>query len=179
MTATSAQIMELLRDIESRSLQNASALPQDEVRQLWEGVLFSVSGTRLIAPLDEVKEILNMPPVLTKVPGTRPWMMGVANIRGNLLPVIDLQRFLGGTPVVVNRRSRVLVINHQGLYAGLLVGDVQGMRHFAEEQLSGIPGLTGRIADFIVKAYQFEGGVSPVFGMNRLAEDPDFRVATA
>lgn len=53
----------------------------------------------MIAPLEEVKEILNYPDGVTRVPGTQAWLLGMANIRGNLLPLIDLQQFLGGVPV--------------------------------------------------------------------------------
>ncbi len=58
--------------------------------------MFYVGDDRLIAPLNDIKEILNFPSAITKVPGTKPWMLGIANIRGTLLPVIDLQLFLIG-----------------------------------------------------------------------------------
>ncbi len=132
---TAEKTVELLQDIESRSRRFAIGLPQQvEVKQFWEGVLFVSSGMHSIAPLNEVKEILNYPSAVTSVPGTKPWILGVANIRGNLLPLIDLQLFLGGTATTIGRRSRVLVIDHQGLYAGLLVGDVKGIRHLTDEQ---------------------------------------------
>ena len=48
---------------------------------------------------DEVVEILPMPQV-TPVPGAQPWLLGVANIRGNLLPIVDLKQFLEGERTV-------------------------------------------------------------------------------
>ena len=36
---------------------------------------------------------------VTVVPGTKDWMLGLANIRGELLPIVDLQRYIGGAPV--------------------------------------------------------------------------------
>jgi twitching motility protein PilI len=45
--------------------------------------------------IGEVNEILTLP-VLTPVPGTRSWLLGVANVRGNLVPVIDLRDFIEG-----------------------------------------------------------------------------------
>ena len=175
---TPADLLHLLQSIEQRSRQNAVGLPKQKLQQFWEGVLFSVTGLGVIAPLDEVKEILNFPPEVTRVPGTRPWLLGMANIRGNLLPIIDLQQFLGGAPVVIGRRSRVLVVNHQGLYAGLLVGDVQGMRHFLDEQRATVPTMSDNLRQFVQGAYEYEGSVRPVFSMNILAENTDFRVAS-
>ncbi|WP_428608055.1 chemotaxis protein CheW [Sedimenticola sp.] len=175
---TSADLLHLLQNIESRSHQNAVGLPKHKVQQYWEGVLFSIAGLGVIAPLQEVKEILNYPEELTQVPGTQDWLLGMANIRGNLLPIIDLQQFLGGAPVVIGRRSRVLVINHQGLYSGLLVGNVQGMRHFLEEQRTSVPILPEYIRQFVQGAYQIEGAIRPVFSMHLLAENTEFRVAS-
>lgn len=175
---TSADLLQLLLDIERRSRLYAVGLPKQKIENYWEGVLFSIAGMGVIAPLKEVKEILNYPSGLTPVPGTRDWLLGMANIRGNLLPIIDLQQFLGGSPVVLGRRSRVLVINHQGLYAGLLVGDVQGMRHFLDQQHTTVPVLSDNIRQFVQGAYDYQGTIRPVFSMNLLAENTEFRVAS-
>ena len=178
VSADARDILLQLNDIEQRCHQFAAGLPQEEVKQFWEGVLFNVAGVGAIAPLDEVKEILNFPAELTKVPGTKDWVLGMANIRGNLLPIFDLQLFLGSTPVPIGRRSRVLVIDHEGMFAGLLIGDVQGMRHFADEQLAGVKGLPDMLAPFVEKAYELDGVVRPVFSMKKLAQSTGFRVAS-
>ena len=180
MTAvTSEELLQLLRDIERRSLANAQGLPHEEVEQLWAGVLSTIVGVPVIAPLDEVREILNYPSAVTPVPGTKSWVLGIANVRGNLLPIMDLQQFLGGVPIKIGRRSRVLVINHQDLYAGLLVDGVQGMRHFSEEQLTDVPILPETVRKYISKAYVTDGGIWSVFSLKLLAEKPDFHLAAA
>jgi len=178
---SSGEIIRLLQDIESRSLQFAQGLPtRHEERLLWEGMLCTVAGVRVIAPLREVKEILNYPSSVTRVPGTKPWVLGIANIRGNLLPIFDLQIFLGGkTSRAVGHRSRVLVIDHKGVFAGLLVGDVQGMRHFSEDQRVDAPILHAGLRPFVKDACLLDGEVMPVLSMNLIAENPDFQVAAA
>lgn len=173
----SGKILRQLVDIERRSRQFAAGLPQEEVKLFWEGILFGVAGIGAIAPLGEIREILNVPTEITKIPGTRDWVLGMANIRGSLLPIFDLQLFLGSAPVPIGRRSRVLVIDHEGLFAGLLVGDVQGMRHFSDEQLVEVPVLAESIIPFVEKAYELDGTVRPVFSMSVLAQSAEFRVA--
>ncbi|MGD2084433.1 MAG: chemotaxis protein CheW [Chromatiales bacterium] len=176
----SRELLALLRDIESRSRQNAVGLPRhEEVRQLWEGVVFSVSGVRLVSALGELVEILNHPPRVTAVPGALPWVLGIANIRGSLLPIIDLQHFLGGRPTVAGRRTRVLVIRHEGTPAGLLVGEVFGMRHFFEEDRGDPPHLDGRLGRYVRSAFEQELENWPVFSIQALTGDPDFQVAAA
>ena len=59
----------------------------------WQGVVFEIGGQRLVAPMGQVSEVLSMPEY-TSLPLVKPWMLGIANIRGRLLPLTDLSRFL-------------------------------------------------------------------------------------
>ncbi len=176
---TPHELVQLLNDIEQRSVAQISSLPElEEAHHYWEGVLFTLDQKRLIAPLNEVVEILHYPAGITHVPGTHAWVKGVANVRGTLLPIIDLQLFLGGHPVMTGRRCRVLVIKHQGVFSGLLVKEVMGMRHFSQErQLDYTPAGDGLLERFIEGAYEYEGENWPIFGMFALAESTEFQMA--
>lgn len=174
------ELLSLLRDIEDRSRKHAVGLPrQEELRRAWEGVVFSVSGVRLVAPLEDLVEVLNQPPMVTQVPGARAWVQGVANIRGSLLPIVDLQRFLGGRPAVIGRRTRVLVIRHEATPVGLLVGEVLGMRHFYEDDRGDAPYFDGRLGRYVGSAFEQDQETWPVFSVHDLTADPDFQVAAA
>ena len=111
---------------------NPSLPSQEAVQANWSGIGFSILGQRLIAPLGEVVEMLTMPEV-TRLPGVQPWVMGVSNVRGRLLPMFDLEAFFGGSLSANKLRHRVLVLEMGELYAGLVVSDVYGMYHFSEE----------------------------------------------
>ncbi|HEC14956.1 MAG TPA: purine-binding chemotaxis protein CheW [Sedimenticola sp.] len=176
--SASRELVDLLRGIEQRSRARAAGLPQqEETRQYWEGVIFSLGDARLAAPLNEVTEILHFPSIVTAVPGTRPWVRGVANIRGNLLPIVDLQLFLGGGPVMDERRGRILVIRHGEIFTGLLVKEVTGMRHFQRENRIDYSPPEGPMEKFVHGAFEQDGGTWPVFSMYALAESPEFQVA--
>jgi len=180
-TIDGSALYQLLRDIEARCMSHAAGLPQrEELEQTWEGVLFAVGGHTLIAPLGDVKEILNYTPDITAVPGTRSWLLGVANIRGNLLPVVDLQAFLLGRPTVPGRRSRVLVIEHGGVFSGLLVDQMVGIRHFrASEQTTQTVPMPEAIGRFVDNHFEHDQAIWPVFSMLKLAENPEFLLAAA
>ncbi len=174
-------LFQMLRAIESRSMEFAAGLPQrEEMEETWEGVLFSAGGHTLVAPLGEVKEIINYTADITSVPGTRSWLLGVANIRGNLLPIVDLQAYLLGRTTVPGRRSRVLVIDHDGIFSGLLVDQMVGIRHFrASEQTKRSVPLPESIGRFVGRYFEHEQEIWPVFSMLRLAENPEFLLAAA
>lgn len=137
---------DLLRTIERRSREHARGLPEQlEVKTTWAGIGFRVGDARLVAPLGVVREILTSP-VLTRVPGAKSWMKGVANVRGNLLPVTDLGAFLSEQPTPMRRTTRVLVVSNGSIGAGLLVDEVLGLKHFFEEEFSSD---TSVVAEFI------------------------------
>ena len=86
---------ELLLDIDRRCRLLAADLPSQETRlQRWSGIAFRVGSNAYVAPMGEVAEVLHEPRC-TLMPGVKPWVKGVANLRGRLLPVMDLGGFLG------------------------------------------------------------------------------------
>ena len=165
----------LLQDIESRAHRAAVGLPhREEVRAVWSGIGFRLGPVRLVAPLEEVKEVLTYP-AMSRVPGTKPWVKGIANVRGNLLPVMDLKGFLGAEASEVGPRSRILVVNHDGVFAGLLVDDVFGLRHFLVDE--GSPSTASQLEamrPFVKGGFDDEDRHWGVFSLHALAENPLF-----
>jgi twitching motility protein PilI len=67
---------------------------------------------------------------LTDVPLTKPWFLGIANIRGNLFSVVDWSAFLGKEMTVHNANARLLLIGtRHGSNAALLVTRMIGLRN--------------------------------------------------
>jgi len=171
---------ELLREIEQRSQTKALGLPQQiEVRRTWSGIGFRLGDAQLVAPMGEVGEILEYPD-LTRVPSAMAWVKGIANIRGSLLPIMDLNGFITGDLTRLQRRSRVLVMRRGGLNCGLLVDEVMGLRHFFEEEkLSAVEGVADELHTFVEGAYRQGEQTWGVFSMRKLAENPKFMEVTA
>lgn len=171
----SVEALYLLRDIETRAILNAAGLPQqDEIKSGWVGIGFSLGGLKLVAPLDEVVELLTYPS-LSRVPGTKKWVKGIANIRGNLLPVMDLSGYLTrkSTPLTVT--TRVLVVRHAGIYSGLLVDEVLGLKHFLDEERSkSVPDVDNFIKTYLRGSFTQDAQQWGVFSMYSLVESPLF-----
>ena len=170
----------VLADYEQRSLAHVAGLPEQlDAPGLWRGVAYRVGGHRLASGFDEVVEILPMP-VLTHVPGAQPWMMGVANIRGSLLPVVDLKQFLDGERTVLHERQRVLVVRQPGGDVAVTIDELYGQRSFIDEQgIDAEAVADGRYAHFVDRAYHMNGQDWGVFSLERLARTPEFRQAAA
>jgi twitching motility protein PilI len=99
----------------------------------WAGVIFRLGDVRLTCSIDDVSEFLPIP-TFTPVPGTKPWILGLANVHGDLLTIIDLAWFLDGERTKVTMRTRLLAATLRGRPVGLLVDEVFGKRQFVSSE---------------------------------------------
>ena len=126
------QPFRLLQEMERRARDYLASRDADAVSsQQWVGVACRCGDMKLLVSRDEIKEIMVLPPA-TRVPGAQPWIRGLANVRGQLLPLVDLGAFGGGHATVVDRTTRVVWVNHRTIPAGLLLDEVYGFRRFAK-----------------------------------------------
>jgi twitching motility protein PilI len=170
-----------LSELERRCRRFAVGLPQREKPpEIWAGILFHVGQIPLLAELEEIAEVLELPRDLTPVPATRSWVRGVANNRGTLLPIFDLRGLLFDTPTARSPKSRVLVARGAEVPFGLFVSDVTGIRRFnADAERRDVPDLDGAIKPLVVGSFRLGGEVCPVFSLRRMAEDARFSQAAA
>lgn len=166
---------ELLLEIDQRCRSLAAGLPSQETRQQdWTGIGFRMGEQCYVASMGEIAEILHEPRYAV-LPGVKPWIKGVANLRGRLLPIMDLCAFFGHELSPLRKQRRVLVVEHQEVFAGLMVDEVLGMQHFNQRSLMPQP------------LVEFETGVAPfiqgqflreqawlVFSPRALAQSPGF-----
>jgi twitching motility protein PilI len=169
-----AALFDLIAGMDAHFRALATRLPEQmSPSERWSGVLFRVGELRLFAPVGEVAEVLTLPEDLTPVPGVEPWVLGVANHRGTLLPVFDLVVLMQGGQPVRQAANRVLVVHQDELPCGLVVDEVMGIRHFAcRQRLAPIPAELGVMAAFAESAYPVGGAAVPVIALERLIADP-------
>jgi len=165
----------LLFEIEQQSKARAKGLPQQvDIADTWSGIGFRIGDTNLVAPLDQVNEILHYP-TLTLVPGAKPWVKGVANVRGMLLPVMDLNGYLGKNLSVVGQKTRVLVVKYEDMTVGLVVDEVMGLKHFRdEEKVSAVKKFDDSMRNYIQGAFRQKEAETLVFNMHALVVHPEF-----
>ena len=165
----------LLRAMEQRALSSAEAADEGLAAREWVGIGFRLGDEHFLAPREEVREIVACPAKLARVPGARSWVAGLASLRGQLLTVVDLKAFLGGGATRLGRDSRVVVVNHRELGAGLLVDEVYGFRRFPEgERLETPPEGELRCWRYVAGAFPQGDDAWPVFDLQALAESPNF-----
>lgn len=99
-------------------------------------LLFSQGQARYAVPITQVLEVASVP-ALTPVPHTPAWLLGVTNLRGEILSVIDLGAFLGGEGGE-SGGGRMLVVrgDNDEPYTGVVVDAVLGQTTFATSTVS-------------------------------------------
>jgi twitching motility protein PilI len=172
---------ELLAALERRG-RAASATPGEEpgAGREWVGVALRMAGELYLVAREETREVLSVPTQITRVPGAKGWIRGLANIRGSLLPIIDLRQYLGSGVTPTTRNTRILVVNHREVPAGLLVDEVLGFRRFAETEFSGetLPTIV-RSERYLAGAFRRGQEQWPVLSLRLLVENPGFLDAAA
>lgn len=147
---------ELLLQIDQRCRLLAADLPSQPTRQdSWSGIGFRLGEQWYVAPMGEVSEVLHEPR-FTQLPGVKPWVKGVANLRGRLLPIMDLYGFFGHEVSAARKQRRVLVVEHDEVFAGLLVDEVFGLQHFAQDSLEPADQWSGPMSTFVKGQFQRE-----------------------
>lgn len=170
---------DLLLDLEKRCRSNAERLPAaGDIEDKWVGVGFRIGEDKLIADMLEVEEILDMPD-FTRVPGVKSWVVGIANVRGSLLPIMDLKGYILGSDLQHRKRGHLIIVNYQGFSTGLLVDEVYGMRRFfLEDKSDEKPHVHNNISPYITKMFSRENENWPVFSFESMAKDERFAQAS-
>jgi twitching motility protein PilI len=172
---------ELLKELEKRSRTVAAgAAPDAAAGREWVGVAFRMGGETFLVAREETREVLGYPATITRIPGAKSWVKGLANVRGQLLPMLDLRQFLGSGATTPQRNTRVVVVNHREIPAGLIVDEVLGFRRFAESEFNAeAPPTVVRCDVYLAGAFRRGGEVWPVLSLKSLAESQSFLQAAS
>ncbi len=172
---------ELLKELEKRSRAVAAAnVPETSAGPEWVGVAFRMGGETFLVAREETREVLGYPAAVTRIPGAKSWVKGLANVRGQLLPMLDLRQFLGSGATTSGRNTRIVVVNHREIPAGLMVDEVLGFRRFAEAEFNAeAPPTVIRCENFLAGAFRRGGEVWPVLSLKSLVESQSFLQAAS
>lgn len=165
-----------LQWIDRQAVGHAVGLPRtDHIEATWQAILFRVGDQRMLVPLDQVRAIVP-PPRQVHIPGAKNWVLGLANMRGELTGVFDLSLFFFDRPAEINRQSVVLVAKNRGFGVAFLVDRSFGIRQVsfrserevADHELLGVDRLASVDEEEL-----------PVLNLDELIENDRFLNAVA
>jgi purine-binding chemotaxis protein CheW len=106
-------------------------------------VVFLLGKEEFGVPIDSVQEIVRVSEQLTHVPKAPPAVEGVINLRGAVLPVMDLRRRLGLVQVERSDRQRIMVFLIDGVRTGFIVDSVVEVLKVHKSTIEPAPRLSG------------------------------------
>ena len=108
---------------------------KEGLRQL---VVFSLSSEAYGVPITQVQEIIRLPDI-TRMPGTPDFIEGIINLRGRIIPVIDMRRRFSLEKHERNDKNRIVVTDIGGQIIGLIVDGVSEVLSVSGGQVGPIP----------------------------------------
>lgn len=111
-------------------------------------VVFSLKDEEYGIPIQEVREILRVPEI-SRVPQAPPHVRGVINVRGQILPVVEIRSRLGLEPLEVTPGSRILLAEAADRVIGLLVDGVSQVLRIPVTATKGGEEMAAATADYV------------------------------
>ena len=116
---------------------------------------FQVGRETYGVPITSLHEIVRVPEI-TVVPDAPDYLEGVINLRGKIVSVMDLRKRFGDKQAALKKQNRILVVEHAGKLAGLIVDSATEVLKIASEDVEAPP-----------SAFQ-EGGLNCVTGLGKV-----------
>lgn len=144
--------------------QNA-ANPQDEVIQ-W--VTFKLEGEAYGINVMQVQEVLRVTEI-TPVPGAPSYILGIINLRGNVVTVLDTRMRFGLPQHETDDASRIVIIESNSNVLGILVDSVAEVVYLRASQIESAPNVgNDDSSKYIQGVYSSEGNLLILVNVNRL-----------
>ena len=130
--------------------------PQNDMSDDEQVVIFRLAKEEFGVPIDSVQEIVRVPENLTHVPTAPSFVEGVINLRGAVLPVIDLRRRLGLPAVPPSDRQRVIVFFIGGIRTGFIVDSVAEVLMIPKHAIAPAPQLSPQQGKLLARTANLE-----------------------
>lgn len=138
------------------------------------GIAFLHIGYLFVFSVTNVREIIPLPPI-TRLPQVAPWLKGIVSHRGELISVMDFDKYLGQAPIELTAEKRLIILQHQEMTAGMLVGDLLGSIRFSQEaKRVDVDIATMPFAEYVREIWQEGKKNWHVFDVDALFESPQF-----
>ncbi len=128
----------------------------DDMDEDEQVVVFRLDKEEFGVPIRSVQEIVRVPEELTRVPHTPRFVDGVINLRGSVLPVIDLRVRLGMNRVERSDRQRIMVFLLNGLRTGFVVDQVAEVLRIPRHAIEAAPKLSSTQGELLSRMANLE-----------------------
>jgi twitching motility protein PilI len=140
-------------------------------------VVFRLGARAMAIPLGAVSEIAR-PPRATRLPHVPAWVLGIANLRGDIVSILDLEGFISGKAGKNTHEQRMLALRPAGddVRTAVLVDSVDGIQAFEDARIARVTrGFDAEVAPYARGLYQLEDELVVVLDADRLLQSKPMR----
>lgn len=118
--------------------------------KLREYVIFKLDGEYYGLNIHNVENIEKRFDI-TRIPHSKPYVKGIINLRGNVIPIVDLRARFHLPAVEPTDDTRIIIINHHDLKIGIIVDSSSETLQLAEEDIDAAPAIKSSMEEDFVK----------------------------
>ncbi|MGZ9190137.1 MAG: chemotaxis protein CheW [Nitrospira sp.] len=153
---------------QAAAAHSADRLAERAGDDLCQWVICRIGSEEFAVDVLRVQEINRIAEV-TRVPKTRHYVEGVINLRGRIIPVLDLRKLFGLTGVTQTTQSRIVVVSVQAKLVGLVVDSVEEVLRVPRSAIESPPSVgTMAGAEFTQGVGRIEDRLLILLDLNRL-----------
>lgn len=134
-----------------------------------EYVIFRLANESYGVAIEHVENIEKHTSI-TRVPYTKEYISGIINLRGNIIPVIDVRKRLGIKTTEAFKDSRIMIVNIDELKVGLLVDFSSEVLQLSDENIEPAPKSLGAESNYIVNVGKDNGRIIMLVDLKKLLE---------
>jgi purine-binding chemotaxis protein CheW len=126
--------------------ETCQAIEEAKVADVLQLVSFNLGSEEFGVDIGMVQEIVRMPEI-TRVPRTPEFVEGVVNLRGKIIPVVDLRKRFR-LPITENTKStRIIIVTMSGRTVGMIVDGVSEVRRISSDSVEPTPEMVASVID--------------------------------
>jgi twitching motility protein PilI len=168
MSNTAKEALELVERL--HAYDSSDALSAEVLARSWVGTLVGVAGVSLLIGAGEIEEVIETPPV-TSVPGTKPWVMGVAAFKGGLLPIFSGDALFRNQPYTGRVRDYTMVVRRPGVFFGITLSHVERDLRLPIEDRIIEHAVDPDFANYTLGGFMYRGDFLAVLDIDKLVAD--------
>jgi purine-binding chemotaxis protein CheW len=125
--------------------------------------------------IGSVREIVRVPEITT-VPNAQETIEGVINLRGKIIPVVDLRKRFGQVEITVDKKNRILVVELEGKLVGLIVNSASEVLKIPPSEIES-PGsvFADGESSYVTGVGKLKGRLIILLDISKLLHRPEFK----
>jgi len=156
------------------SIENLNQ-PQNVNTEVYRFLEFSLGQEDYAIPLLSVREVISIPET-TPIPKAPPHFLGIMNLRGQVISVVDLRTKLKIKPKGNNQEESVIIVDINGMNLGIVVDSINKVLAFTQDQVNEVPEIETQVnAEYIQGVFRKEDSLTVLLDVAKVLDLKDMK----